>query len=54
MGDCRAFVGAYTRYVVRTVSFGPILQTEGQREGGVVLEKLGGEGVPPEAVTVLK
>lgn len=37
-----------------TVSFGTIFQTEGDGEHGVILKKLGGEGIPPEIVTVLK
>ena len=37
-----------------TVSLGPVLQTEGEGELGLVLEELVGEGVPPEVVTVLR
>lgn len=36
-----------------TVSFGSIFQTEGDGEHGVILKKLGGEGVPPQIVTIL-
>lgn len=35
------------------VSFGSILQTEGDGEHGVILKELCGEGIPPEIVTVL-
>ncbi len=37
-----------------TVSFRSVLQTEGERELSVVLEELGGEGVPPQVVAVLR
>ncbi len=36
-----------------TVSLGSVLETEGERERGIVLEELGGEGVPPEVVAVV-
>lgn len=37
-----------------TVSFGSILQTEGDGQHGVVLKKLRGERIPPEIVAVLE
>lgn len=38
---------------ILTVSFGSIFQTESDGEHGVILEKLCGERIPPEIVTVL-
>lgn len=39
---------------VLTVSLRSVLQTEGEREGGVIFEELGRESVPPKVVAVLK
>ena len=36
-----------------TVSLGSVLETERQRHGGVVLEELGDQVVPPDVVRVL-
>ena len=36
-----------------TISLGPVLQTEGEGQLGLILEELGGEGVPPEVVRLL-
>lgn len=36
-----------------TVSLWSVLEAEGQRQRGVLLEKLCGEGVPPQAVALL-
>jgi len=37
-----------------TISFGSVLEAEGEGELGLVLEELGGEGVPPEVVRLLR
>lgn len=39
--------------IVLTVALGSVLQTESECQGGIVLEKLRGEGVPPQAVAFL-
>ena len=37
-----------------TVSLWAVLETEREGDDGVVLEELGGEGVPPEVVALLR
>ena len=43
-----------TRKMILTVSLGPVLQTECERETGVILEELRGERVPPQVVALVR
>ena len=40
--------------MILTVSLGPVLQTECERETGVILEELRGERVPPQVVALVR
>lgn len=36
-----------------TVSFGAVLQVEGEGQAGIILKEFGGKSIPPQIVTLL-
>lgn len=39
---------------ILTISFGPIFEAKGEGKGGIVLEELSSEGIPPQVVRLLQ